>query len=166
MALLRLAARGKIRLRSPTLYTATSSLSAPPARAHPPLSRSVALPTASSLAMIRQKITMYAMLTLKRWIQIKQEIRARRATRAARIAAGLPPDLLEAEEEEAEAQQADEEEEEEQQPASMEVATPEEGEEEELASAPGFNIEDAEAFAVLPRGQASGAASHPRVHPE
>ena len=58
--------------------------------------------------MVRQKI-MYAMLTPKRWFQIDQEIRVRRA---ARIAVNLLSDSPEPEAEE----------EEEQQPAPMEVA--------------------------------------------
>ena len=50
--------------------------------------------------MVRSKITYYAMLTPERRYEIQQEIRARQAARAARIAAGLPPDSPEPEEEE------------------------------------------------------------------
>jgi hypothetical protein len=83
--------------------------------------------------MVWQKKTTYAMLTPERRFQIEQEIRARRA---ACIAAELPPDSSEPEEKE----------EEEQQPAPIEVEDSKEDEmeqpEEELAPAPGFNMED------------------------
>nr|XP_020158613.1 major centromere autoantigen B-like [Aegilops tauschii subsp. strangulata] len=92
--------------------------------------------------MVRSKITYYAMLTPKRWYEIQQKIRARQAARAARIAAGLPPDSPEPEEEEEEEQPGEEGEEE---LAPMEVEEAEQPEQ-ELS---GFNMEQAEAeFAV------------------
>ena len=49
-------------------------------------------------AMVRSKITYNAMLTPERRAEIQQEIRARQAARAARIATWLPPDSREPEE--------------------------------------------------------------------
>ena len=53
-------------------------------------------------AMVRRKITYYAMLTQERRYEIQQEIRARQAAHATRIAVGLPPDSPEPKEEEEE----------------------------------------------------------------
>jgi hypothetical protein len=69
--------------------------------------------------MVRSKMTYYAMLTSERRYKIQQQIRVREAVRAARIAAGLPPDSPAPEEEEHPGK-----EEEEEQP--MEVEEPEE----------------------------------------
>ena len=79
----------------------------------------------SSFAMVRQKITTHAMLELERQYWMEQEIRARNAPRAARIAAGLPPDSPEPEEDE---EQQSEENEEHHQPEPTEEADQEEDE--------------------------------------
>ena len=76
-------------------------------------------------AMVRIKITYYTMFTPERRYEIQQEIRARQAAHAARIAVGLPPDSPEPEEE---GQSREEQGEEVEQPES----------EQEL---PGFNME-------------------------
>ena len=52
--------------------------------------------------MVRSKITYYTILTSECYVEIMQEIWARQATRAARIATGLPPDSPEPEQEELE----------------------------------------------------------------
>ena len=77
--------------------------------------------------MVRSKITYYAMLTPERRYKIQQQIQAREAARAARIAVGLPPDSPEPEEDK-----------EEQLSKLMEVADPKEDEVEQPA--PGFNM--------------------------
>ena len=103
--------------------------------------RSNAPPTLWHSAMVRSKITYYAMLMPERRCEIQQEIEARQAARAAHIAAGLPPDSLEPKEEE----QLGEEEEEEMASMEMVEADPELPEQQ----LPGFNMEQAEAeFAV------------------
>ena len=86
--------------------------------------------------MVRSKITYYDMLTPERRYEIQQQIRAREAEHAARIAVGLPPDSPEPEEEE------------EQQP--MEVEEAEEPDQQEPdQQVPAFTMEQAEAeFAV------------------
>ena len=90
--------------------------------------------------MVRSTITYCAMLTPERRVVIQQEILARQAARAARIAVGLPPDSPASAKEE---EQPGEEEQEELAPMEMEEAAQPE---QQLF---GFNMEQAEAkFAV------------------